>query len=87
MVRHERLRVTSVSRTLVDLAGTVSFGDLRRALAEADHRRLLDPAEVGAILGRGHQGAGALREALRLRASSSGGSWSSATAPRSRYRR
>ena len=65
VVRHKRLRVTPVSRTLVDLAGTVSFGDLRRALSEADHRRLLDPAEVGAILGRGHRGAGALREALR----------------------
>jgi predicted transcriptional regulator of viral defense system len=56
--------VTSVARTLLDLAGTLSFRQLRRAMAEADYRGLLDPNEIAAVLGRGRSGSRALRRAL-----------------------
>jgi very-short-patch-repair endonuclease len=63
---HDGLSVTTVPRTLLDLAASLSFSDLRRALAEADHLNLLDPAQVHAQLGRGRPGASALRKALSL---------------------
>ncbi len=63
-VRHKGLPVTSVPRTLLDLAATMRDPDLRRALAEADHRGLLDPAAVRATLGRGRPGSAPLRAAL-----------------------
>ncbi len=65
-VRHNGLPVTTVESTLLDLAATLSFGDLRRALAEADFRRVLDVAAIRAELGRGKRGAAALRQALSL---------------------
>jgi Protein of unknown function (DUF559)/Transcriptional regulator, AbiEi antitoxin len=65
-VFERRLPVTPVPRTLLDLAATVDFRTLRRALAEADHRKLLDPAAVHAELGHGRPGSKALREALAL---------------------
>jgi predicted transcriptional regulator of viral defense system len=58
------LPVTPVARTLVDLAGMVRFSDLRRALAEADYRGLLEPAEIGSVLKKGRRGSRALRAAL-----------------------
>ena len=58
------LPVTSVARTLLDLAGTLSFRQLRRAMSEADYRGLLDPSEIEAVLGRGRSGSRALRRAL-----------------------
>ena len=42
----------------------VSRADLRRAVAEADHRRLLDPAAVREGCRRGRPGSRALRSAL-----------------------
>jgi Protein of unknown function (DUF559)/Transcriptional regulator, AbiEi antitoxin len=63
---HDHLPVTTVARTLLDLAATMAFADLRRALAEADHLDLLDPAAVEAQLGRGRRGASALRKAFGL---------------------
>jgi hypothetical protein len=63
-VTHRGLRVTSIPRTLLDLASTLPFDQLRRALAEADYRDLLDPPAVSAILDRGHAGSTALRSAL-----------------------
>lgn len=62
--RHRGLPVTTVARTLVDLAGIASQRVLRRALAQADYRRLLDPNAVYAVLGRGQPGSAALRMAL-----------------------
>jgi very-short-patch-repair endonuclease len=53
--------VTTVSRTLLDLASSVPFNALRRALAEAEYRRLVELEEVGAVLGRGQPGSAALR--------------------------
>jgi hypothetical protein len=53
LANHRRLPVTTVARTLLDLAATLPFADVRRALAEADHRRLLRPQEVERALGWG----------------------------------
>jgi hypothetical protein len=58
------LRVTPIARTLRDLAWVLAFGDLRRALAEVDHRGRLDPVRIYAELGRGRRGSTALREAM-----------------------
>jgi hypothetical protein len=63
-VRHRGFPVTTVARTLLDISATLSFGDLRRALAEADHRRFLDPGAVREVIGHGRPGSGSLRRAL-----------------------
>ena len=63
---HRRLPVTPIRRTLLDLASMVDFGTLRRAVAEADHRGLLDPRQAYSALGRGRSGSSALRQALEL---------------------
>jgi very-short-patch-repair endonuclease len=60
------LPVTSVARTLLDLAGVVTFRQLRRAVAEADYRGLLNADEFAAVLGRGRRGSGALGRALAV---------------------
>jgi very-short-patch-repair endonuclease len=59
------LPVTSVERTLLDVAAMVSPRQLRRALAEAGYRGLLNPGELRAMLGKGRHGARALRAALQ----------------------
>ena len=61
---HRHLPVTTVARTLLDLASTSSFDVLRRAVAEADYLRLLDLDTIDAVLGRGRPGSRALRKAL-----------------------
>jgi hypothetical protein len=63
-VRHKRLSITTAAQTLLDLAATLPRRDLRRALAEADYRRLVDLDEVEAIGGCGRRGSAALRSAL-----------------------
>ena len=61
---HNGFAVTPVPRTLLDLAAIVSRADLRRAVAEADRRRLLDPAAAHEQCRRGRPGSRALRSAL-----------------------
>ena len=61
-----RLPVTPIPRTLLDLAGVVDFKLLRRALAEAHHRKLLDLAAVRRECGHGKRGSNALRRALAI---------------------
>jgi hypothetical protein len=56
--------VTSVARTLLDIAGMLPFRQLRRALAEAEYRKLLEPAEIFAVAGSGRRGSRALRRAM-----------------------
>jgi Protein of unknown function (DUF559) len=56
--------VTSVARTLLNLASIVTRRQLRRALAEADYRGLLDGAEIESTLGKGIHGSAVLRRAL-----------------------
>lgn len=63
---HDGLAVTTVPRTLRDLAACLPFSVLRRALAEADYLNLLDPLAIRAQLGQGRAGASTLREALSL---------------------
>jgi very-short-patch-repair endonuclease len=63
-VEHQGLPVTSVARTLVDLGSVLSPRRLRRVLAEADYRGLLDPIATLSTLGRGRPGSRALRRAL-----------------------
>jgi hypothetical protein len=57
-------RVTSVARTLLDVAAILPFRQLRRALAEADYRGILVAEDVREVLGRGRPGSRALRAAL-----------------------
>jgi very-short-patch-repair endonuclease len=63
-VFHGRLPVTPVPQTLLDLAASLTHRQLRRILAEADYRRLLDLTAVSAALGPGRPGSAALRRAL-----------------------
>jgi predicted transcriptional regulator of viral defense system len=62
--RHRDLPVTTVARTLLDLAKVLPAHQLRRALAEADYRRLLQPDELEAALRRGRPGSAGLRRAM-----------------------
>ncbi|HEX4804968.1 MAG TPA: type IV toxin-antitoxin system AbiEi family antitoxin domain-containing protein [Conexibacter sp.] len=63
--------VTTVARTLVDLAGAVPLDHLTRAIKEAERRRTFDLRQVEAAMARtrGRRGPGhrALREALAER--------------------
>jgi hypothetical protein len=56
--------LTTVARTLLDIAPAVPFDELRRALAEAEYRNLLDPEAVPALIKRGQPGSAALGLAL-----------------------
>ena len=61
---HRGLPVTTVARTLLDLGAMLPFHTLRRAVAEAEYRRLLDLEELESVLGRGRPGSARLRRAL-----------------------
>jgi hypothetical protein len=65
---HERIPVTAVPRTLLDLAATVSFGRLEQLLERAEELRLFDLGHLESLLARtvGHPGGGKLRRALAL---------------------
>ena len=64
--RRHRIPVTSVPRTLVDLAGVVDADGLRRAVEEADRLGLLRLAALSSACERanGRRGVGALRAIL-----------------------
>jgi hypothetical protein len=49
---HDGIPVTTVPRTLFDLAAVISAGQLARAVAEAEVRRLWDPLSLGELLAR-----------------------------------
>jgi very-short-patch-repair endonuclease len=61
---HRRLPITSVAQTLLDFSTEATPRRIRRAVAEADFRRLLDFAAVEAALGNGRGGSDKLRAAL-----------------------
>jgi hypothetical protein len=63
-VRERGLAVTTVDRTLIDVASMRNPMTLRSALAQADHRNLLDPLSLTAQLRSGQPGGRALRQAL-----------------------
>jgi hypothetical protein len=60
---HERIPVTTVARTLLDLAASESPARLRKALAVAEERRLADATPLAVLLDRypGRAGTRALR--------------------------
>jgi very-short-patch-repair endonuclease len=62
--RWRRLPVTTIPRTLLDLAARASIDLVRQALAQADYRHLLRVDEVAAGCGQGRPGSVRLREAL-----------------------
>jgi very-short-patch-repair endonuclease len=55
---HEGIAITTVARTLLDLAAAVRADRLERALAQAEHLRLYDHRAVEELLARanGHRG-------------------------------
>lgn len=57
------IRCTTISRTIVDMAGQSGWGQLRRLVEQAAILRLLDPDEIDLVLSRGRR-----RGAPRLRA-------------------
>lgn len=63
-VFHERLPVTTVETAIVDYAISAAFHDIRRVLAEAEFRNLLDVGELDAAAGRGRPGSSAVKHAL-----------------------
>jgi very-short-patch-repair endonuclease len=63
--RHRRFPLTTLPQTFLDLAATAPLATVRRALAQADYLRLLDPDAVAAITGQGIPGSVRLREALK----------------------
>jgi very-short-patch-repair endonuclease len=60
------IEVTTVSRTLLDLASVATRGELRRAVDEAERRDQLDRGALGQLCERsgGRRGVGALRALL-----------------------
>jgi predicted transcriptional regulator of viral defense system/very-short-patch-repair endonuclease len=65
---HEGIPITSVARTLLDLAATVKAHHLERALAQAQRLELYDHRTITDLLARanGHRGKGALTAATAL---------------------
>jgi hypothetical protein len=63
-VWHQGIPVTALPELFLDLAATATLRELRRALASADYRKLLDVQAVETALGRGRRGSVELRQAL-----------------------
>ena len=61
---HNGLPVTPPAQTLLDYAATCTLSRLRRAVAEADYRRLATLGDLEAVLRRGRPGSAKLRRAL-----------------------
>ncbi len=61
---HRGFPLTTVPQILLDVAATQPRRALRKALANADYRKLLDLQAINPILGSGRPGSGRLREAL-----------------------
>jgi hypothetical protein len=62
---HQRLAVTSIAQTMVDLAATSDPKLVRRALAVLDYRRELDADALHAMCRHGRPGSAGLRQALQ----------------------
>jgi very-short-patch-repair endonuclease len=62
---HEGIAITTVARTLLDLAATIRADRLERAYAQALHLHLYDHGAIAGLLQRanGHRGTGALAKA------------------------
>ncbi len=64
VVRNDGLRLTTVERTLLDLATVLPNQALDRALREAEFHHSRRPVDLAAVLRRGHPGSARLRAAL-----------------------
>jgi hypothetical protein len=62
--RYRRFPITPIPRTLLEVSAKASLSEVRRALAEADYRRLLDLDVIETALGPGRPGSAKLRHAL-----------------------
>lgn len=62
---HRRFPITPIPRTLRDFASVATPNQVRRALAEADYRRVLELDAVEAALGPGRPGSATLRKGLK----------------------
>ncbi len=64
-ISHNGLPAVPLPQTLLDLASTASDRILRRALAKADYRGVLDVPALECALGKGRPGSASLRAALQ----------------------
>jgi very-short-patch-repair endonuclease len=64
---HQGIPITTVHRTLLDLASTARSAELERALAQAMHLQLYDQRAIDDVIARsnGHRGTGRLDAATR----------------------
>jgi hypothetical protein len=64
---HEGIPITTVHRTLLDLAATAREDQLENALAQAMHLQLYDQRAIDDVIARanGHRGASVLKEATK----------------------
>ena len=65
--RHEGIPITTVHRTLLDLAATARDDQLERALAQAMYLQLYDQRAIDDVIARsnGHRGTNVLKEATK----------------------
>lgn len=63
-IMHNRLPTTTVAQILLDVAATEPLLTVRRALANAEYRDVLNLQEIDALLNHGCPGAAKLRQAL-----------------------
>ncbi len=63
---HRGLPVTPVARTLLDFASVAPLTNVRKAVAKADFKRLIDLEAIDAITGVGRPGSARLKRALSL---------------------
>jgi very-short-patch-repair endonuclease len=65
--RHEGIPITTVSRTLLDLAATARADQLENALAQAMYLQLYDQRAIDDVIARskGHRGTSVLKEATK----------------------
>lgn len=65
LVHHRRVPTTTIAQAALDFSATAPVSTVLQALAEADYRRLLEPADLRAVCGRGRPGSATLTLALR----------------------
>ena len=77
---HQGIPITTVSRTLLDLAAIARDGELERALAQAERLRLYDPRAITDLLARanGHRGAAILARATSCEPTWTRNAWEAA---------
>jgi very-short-patch-repair endonuclease len=74
---HAGIPITTVARTLLDLAATTRAEQLERALAQAMHLRLYDQRAIDDVIVRsnGHRGTKVLKQATRQEPKLTKGKW------------